>query len=609
MLPPGFISDLKNAVSLSSIARRYVRLKKAGNEYCGLCPFHKENTPSFTINDEKGFYHCFGCGAHGSVFSFIQNMERIDFLKAVEIVASHAGVSIPSATRESISDNFHEQREEMYSAMNAACKWFCDNLNGNAPAAKYLASRGICSDEIKRFKLGWAPRSGLFHKMRSLGISSNVMQKCGLISQNEIGEVYDKFRERVMFPIFDRRGRVIAFGGRSIDGAAPKYLNSPITELFSKGLELYGAESLHNCRSDSVRVLIVEGYLDVIAAQRVMPAVASLGTSLSEEQILHIWKFCREPIICFDGDTAGFSASLRAAEKMLPLLRPGHTAFFCNLEHKEDPHSIVYNDSSGDRLRKIAHDAVPLCEFLWKNSVGMEGAREERIPERRAYNNQKFKEWVSLIKDDMTKKCYMDFYYEKRRHYFDNISGKNRLLIRKTETIAFTKTNACSPSTNQLRILFAIIVFNPEIIPHIEESISMINIPEECFFSHLDKKIYEELTLLRDGFPSVTLSKLPRNSDVDGMDWIVKHFEDSGKTDCARACKNLADVKPHANLFSKEKSAAEIAEKWTEFFCAHQEKINKTLEIDRLKIAMLNSKTEESWNHLRKMKEFYINRI
>jgi len=340
-----FINYLKARIVLSEIISTHVKIMRRGRLKLGLCPFHSEKTPSFHIRDEQGTYHCFGCGAHGDVFSFLQAVEGVSFMEAVEKLASLNGMTVPAFKDKMIEPN--SGQDQIYQALEAATILFEKQLklSKGFKAIQYLESRGILPETISQFRLGYAV-SGNFLKenLSRDGFPEEILQRAGLIiKREEDGSTYDRFRDRIMFPIFDRKGRVIAFGGRILESGEPKYLNSPETSVFHKGQVLYAYSFMQRDLKKEQPILVAEGYLDVISLHQAgfKGAVAPLGTALTEEQILLLWRLRPEPVFCFDGDTAGQKAAIRAAERAMPLLKTGLSLRFALLPKGEDPDSLL----------------------------------------------------------------------------------------------------------------------------------------------------------------------------------------------------------------------------------------------------------------------------
>ncbi|MCP4330144.1 MAG: DNA primase [Alphaproteobacteria bacterium] len=385
-ITPAFLDELRSRVPLSGIVGRRVKLTKKGRDYLGLCPFHNEKTPSFTVSEEKGFYHCFGCQAHGDIIDFVKELDGLSFPETIEKLAAEAGMEIP---RDTPQERAREaQRKTLGAAVEAACTWFQDQLataNG-AEARKYLESRALGAETIRRFRLGFAPnaRAALKGAMMGQGFDEKLLVEAGLIIQPPEGDraTYDRFRGRLIFPIADRRGRVIAFGGRIMGDGEPKYLNSPETPLFHKGRTLYNLDQAAPAVRKGAELIVAEGYMDVIALVQAGfgGAVAPLGTAVTEDQIQALWRIMPEPILCLDGDDAGRRAALRAAERALPMLAPGQSLRFVLLPDGEDPDSLL-RLAGTEAMRSALAAAEPLVELLWSAELS---AAPLDTPERQA---------------------------------------------------------------------------------------------------------------------------------------------------------------------------------------------------------------------------------
>ncbi len=366
-IPPEFIDELLARVDIVEIIDSRVPLKKAGREYKGCCPFHDEKTPSFTVSPGKQFYHCFGCGAHGTAIGFLMDYDNLGFRETVEELASRCSMLIPESAG---TDNPAERRKQadLYSVLDKANKHFQQRLRQSDTARNYLINRGLSGEIAARFELGFARDSwdDLMNSLTADNISRQDMETAGLISSNEQGRVYDKFRQRIMFPIHDQRGRVIAFGGRIIGDGEPKYLNSPETPVFHKGKELYGLHQALNAMGKQNQALVVEGYMDVIALVQsgIENVVAALGTATTTSHIELLLRRCDEIIFCFDGDRAGRQAAWRALENALPSMRDGKQASFLFLPEGEDPDSHVRNLGHQGFLQQLNELALPLPEYM-----------------------------------------------------------------------------------------------------------------------------------------------------------------------------------------------------------------------------------------------------
>ncbi|HEX6959090.1 MAG TPA: DNA primase [Ferrovibrio sp.] len=418
--PDSFLEELRNRVPLSGVVGRSVRLIKRGREFTGLCPFHNEKTPSFTVNDDKGFFHCFGCGAHGDVIGFAMRSSGLSFPEAVEQLAQEAGLAVPRLRPE--DRDKAEQSATLGKALEEAAKWFQTQLQANAgvEARAYLQRRGLRQETIERFRLGYAPnsRTALKEAMLARGIPEALLIESGLLIKPEDGgATYDRFRHRVMFPIGDRRGRVIAFGGRALDPDAPaKYLNSPETPLFHKGHNLYNHAIAREAAREAGGVVVVEGYMDVIALAQagIGHAVAPLGTALTEDQMALLWRMSNEPILCFDGDSAGWRAALRAADRALPLLEPGRSFRFAILPGGQDPDDLVRGQGRA-AMEQILSAALPLADILWRKET--EG-RPLDTPERRAALDAALMGLANQIKSPAVQNHYKDHFRGRLRTLF-----------------------------------------------------------------------------------------------------------------------------------------------------------------------------------------------
>lgn len=367
-IPNPFIDELLNRIDIVDVVNRRVPLKKAGREFQACCPFHDEKTPSFTVSPQKQFYHCFGCGAHGSAIGFLMEYDNLGFVEAVEELAESIGIEVP---REGGQEQGPDLRP-LYSLMEEASRFFQYQLRHHAlapSAVDYLKSRGLTGEVAARFQIGYAP-PGWDNLLSTLGQDLPAVRRlaeCGLIIEQEDGKRYDRFRDRIVFPIRDTRGRVIGFGGRVLGDDKPKYLNSPETPLFHKGRELYGLYEARKANSKLQRLLVVEGYMDVAALSQfdINNAVATLGTATTQDHLELIFRTCAEVVFCFDGDRAGRDAGWKALQTTLPVMRDGREVRFLFLPEGEDPDSLVRKEGR-EGLEQRLDQAPPLSEFLFQ---------------------------------------------------------------------------------------------------------------------------------------------------------------------------------------------------------------------------------------------------
>jgi DNA primase len=415
--PPDLLDEIRGRLPVSRVVERRVKLKRAGREYTGLSPFKTERTASFTVNDQKGFYHCFASGEHGDIFKFLMKTEGLTFPEAVERLAAEAGVPLPAPVHADEAKASFEAR--LLSACDEACRYFQAQLVGaeGVVALAYLERRGVASSEIGTFRLGFAPdsKSGLKRHLSHKGFSLDEMQEAGLlIHGSDIAVPYDRFRGRLIFPITDAKRRVIAFGGRALAaGQQPKYLNSPETVLFHKGHVLFNLAAAREAARVAKSVIVAEGYMDVIALARAgFPnAVAPLGTALTSDQLRLLWTMAPMPALCFDGDAAGQKAAHRALEGALPYLEPGRSLQFVFLPDGSDPDDMVRNGAH-ETLGKLLAEPIPLIDVLWSR----EQARHPlETPEQRASFETRLMELAGQIEHKSLKYHYVTAIRERLR--------------------------------------------------------------------------------------------------------------------------------------------------------------------------------------------------
>jgi DNA primase len=424
--PPSLLDEIKARLPVSQVVARKVSLKRAGRELKGLSPFKQEKTPSFFVNDHKGSWFDFSSGQNGDIFKFVMMTDGLSFPEAVDRLAEEAGVVMPKPSAR--EEEFEDERTRLYAVLEASAKFFEAQLAGGPglEARRYIERRGLAAGAISRFRLGYAPgsRSALKDHLAKAGFKAADMALAGmLISGDDIPVSYDRFRHRVMFPITDLKGRVIAFGGRALDPDAPaKYLNSPETPLFHKGHVLFNAANARAAAFDKHQIIVVEGYMDVIALSEAgfPQTVAPLGTALTEDQIKLLWRLAPEPVLCFDGDSAGRRAAFRAVETVLPHLKPGFSVQFAFLPEGLDPDDLVRQQGAA-AFQAILARTSPLFDVLMKR----EDEREQPAitPEQRASVEARLNALVAQIGDAGVRRQYES---ELRQTLYE----KNRKLVR-----------------------------------------------------------------------------------------------------------------------------------------------------------------------------------
>lgn len=414
MLTPQWLDQLRSRITLSALVGRSVRLQKAGREHRACCPFHDEKSPSFYVNDEKGFYHCFGCGAHGDAIRWMTDHQGLAFMDAVKELAAEAGMDVPQPDPRAAQAA--QKRDTLHDVTAAAQEWFRHNLiaPGGERARAYLATRGFNARTVERFGFGYAPEDRQALKKALEKFPEAMLIEAGLRIVVEERDPYDRFRDRLMLPIEDARGRVIGFGGRILDKTrkdAPKYLNSPETPLFDKGRTLYNLHRAAPAARQSGRMVVVEGYMDVIAlaAAGIEEAVAPLGTALTEHQIELLWRHVEAPVLCFDGDAAGQRAAMRAITRALPLLRPAHTLRIVRLPEGQDPDDLIKAKGPA-AMEEVLEQARNLVDMLWDFE---RRAQHLETPEDKAGLKARLDSHIESISHPQIKSLYKRELYDR----------------------------------------------------------------------------------------------------------------------------------------------------------------------------------------------------
>ena len=468
---PDFIEEVRSRISLSSIIGKRVKLTKKGRRQTGLCPFHNEKTPSFSVNDDEGYYHCFGCGAGGDAITFLRETEGLDFTEAVTRLAETAGIAIPD--QRPVDPVKLQRRKTVMDALSAAAEFYKSQLatHGASAARAYIDDRGLSPDTKADFQIGFAPASGLRTHMQQKGFDEATLLESGLCGRSETNnEIYDYFRNRIMYPICNRQGAVIAFGARAMGDAMPKYLNSKDGPTFAKKAVLYGWQQARERVRRNLPLLIVEGYMDVIAVTQanVAGALAPLGTAMTEQQIALSWKLHDEPILCFDGDKAGQTAAMRAIERILPVLEPGKSVRIAVMPKGQDPDDILRHDGT-EAFKAIINTAASLADALWERVAQQFNVDE---PTSRAAFFQQLRDMVRTIGHNQTRQAYGDdieFRIQSLRNSLRTATGTQSLSsprrIHRPETGARRRLSA----------MLALLLAYPEKIADIYEELAMVD--------------------------------------------------------------------------------------------------------------------------------------
>ncbi len=479
-----FLDEVRSKVSIVDVVGAKVKLVRKNREYTGLCPFHNEKTPSFTVNEAKGFYHCFGCGAHGDIIKFEMEANGLPFMDAVTKLANKAGLKVPKFNKENEEEAKH--RSSWFEIMELAVGFFEKNLflPDGAEALNYLTSRGFDEDIIKKFRLGYAPdNNGLRAYLASKNVSESDMIELGLaVLSEKNSKVYDFFRNRVMIPIIDKRNRTIGFGGRVMGKEEPKYLNSPETPIFNKRKILYNLNYARDKAYEHKRIIVCEGYMDVIAQSKFGfdYAVAPLGTALTEDQIQEAWKICPEPTLCFDGDSAGIRAAVRSVDRVLPILKPGYSLKYVFLPDKMDPDEFL-KSKGAEEYEKAITSTMPLADLLWKKNLQ---AQPIDTPEQKAKFEKNIYEEIAKITDEKVRGYYLQdiknrIYAELRggvspKPYENKKTAPNSRQPKKKENLVVKY----GLDEKVARFILSAFVCHPELISEFEEKVSMFEIPD-----------------------------------------------------------------------------------------------------------------------------------
>lgn len=473
-IPRQFIDDLLARADIVDLIDGRVPLKKAGKNYQACCPFHNEKSPSFTVSQDKQFYHCFGCGEHGNAISFLMEFDRLDFVDAVEELASYCGVEVireennASPAQQRQQQLAYQQKQDDYELMNQVSRFYQQQLKtavDKETAINYLKGRGLSGEVVKRFGIGYISDAwdGMMKVFSPEGKSNQQLVDLGMAIQGDKNRPYDRFRARIMFPIRDKRGRVIGFGGRVLGDEKPKYLNSPETRVYHKGQELYGLYEAKQANKTLERLVVVEGYMDVVALAQhgVDYAVASLGTSTTSEQLQTLFRTVKEVICCYDGDRAGRDAAWRAMENALPLIRDGFSLKFVFVPDGEDPDSLIR--LKGQQVfEKILDDAIPLSKFLFDKFLedNPVNSMEEKITLL-----DKLQPYIAKLPDSILKNAIID---EMSAHF--GVTSEKRLLeLQKINASPSKSIARKNTKITPVRLAIALLLEHPHIVNELED--------------------------------------------------------------------------------------------------------------------------------------------
>ena len=520
------IDEIKTRIKVSDIVSKKVKLAPRGNEFVGLSPFSNEKTPSFTVSDEKGFYHCFSSGEHGSVFDFVMKTENLTFKEAVKKLASYAGIKIEESTYKKQDVLIQNKIKNLRNILRLSSDWYHYNLKRELKTNKYLQEifkkRNFSDNVINNFQLGYAPKRNdtLYNYLRSKNFSSKDILDSGLIIvSSKNNEKFDRFNYRIIFPIYDYFSNVVGFGGKALaPNQIGKYVNSPSTDLFKKGDLLFGWQQCKNNPMQKDELYIVEGYTDVISMHNAgfKNTVAPLGTAITTKQIICSWRISKEPLVCMDGDEAGEKAAKRIPELIFPHLKPGYSLSFCKLPSGEDPDSLIVSKNFKE-LNSSFENKLLLVDYVWNNLIY---GKNYNTPEKRAELEQDINRLLSLINDFTVKKNYKNFFREKFFQEF-RFSGKK---IQSNENKKYL-LNKNVINTNRIteRILVGTIILYPSLLNDISSNFKSINFFNEKFNTLKDaiislyskKKTIENLniraTLLNSEYKGIVLEIIDKS--------------------------------------------------------------------------------------------------
>ena len=575
--PKEYLEEIKQRIKVSDIVGATVQLKRRGREYVGLSPFSKEKTPSFTINDEKGFYHCFSSGEHGNIFDFLVKVEKLNFGDAVRKLAAKAGMPAFKFTKENIE--VENKRKKYDEILTIALQNYQKNFSENESVRKYALSRGLKQEILSFFKIGYSGEYGL-----NLSLFGNFNQKelieSGIFFYDEKNnKLIDRFKNRLIFPIFDYNNKVIGFGGRALSqNYLAKYINSPETEFFKKGFNLYNLNNAKNQNKQSGIVFVVEGYMDVISLYQAgfKNVVATLGTAMTESHLNLIWRYFNDPIVCFDGDRSGQNAAHKISEKLIAYMKPNYSLSFLILPNGFDPDSFVRKNGKNN-FESLLDQKIDIGNFIFENNLQ---DLKSALPEERAGFEKKIMDLCLLIQDSTVKKHYVSFFKNKIFEQFSNRKIKNLKPLNKTKELTRKITRYSSFELKEFSLMY-LFLNNIQILKNQSKKFSLIN---------FHNKNLEELK-------KVLLNILEKIETFKEFN-LLKHLEDN----------NFSQIIDDINEFSSIKGISENLneEKFDNFLEDLIEQVNNLKLESKLKDAeesLSKNMNEAQYNELLSLKD------
>ena len=575
--PKEYLEEIKQRIKVSDIVGATVQLKRRGREYVGLSPFSKEKTPSFTINDEKGFYHCFSSGEHGNIFDFLVKVEKLNFGDAVRKLAAKAGMPVFKFTKENIE--VENKRKKYDEILTIALQNYQKNFSENESVRKYALSRGLTQEILSFFKIGYSGEYGL-----NLSLFGNFNQKelieSGIFFYDEKNnKLIDRFKNRLIFPIFDYNNKVIGFGGRALSqNYLAKYINSPETEFFKKGFNLYNLNNAKNQNKQSGIVFVVEGYMDVISLYQAgfKNVVATLGTAMTESHLNLIWRYFNDPIVCFDGDRSGQNAAHKISEKLIAYMKPNYSLSFLILPNGFDPDSFVRKNGKNN-FESLLDQKIDIGNFIFENNLQ---DLKSALPEERAGFEKKIMDLCLLIQDSTVKKHYVSFFKNKIFEQFSNRKIKNLKPLNKTKELTRKITRYSSFELKEFSLMY-LFLNNIQILKNQSKKFSLIN---------FHNKNLEELKKVLLNI----LEKIDTFKDFN----LLKHLEEN----------NFGQIINDINEFSSIKGISENLneEKFDNFLEDLIEQVNNLKLESKLKDAeesLSKNMNEAQYNELLSLKD------
>ncbi|MDR1908232.1 MAG: DNA primase [Holosporales bacterium] len=590
------VQEVLSRTSIVELIGADVRLQKKGTNYLGLCPFHQEKTPSFTVSEPKNYYHCFGCGAHGNAINYMMNRHNYSFKDAITLLADKSNVHLPEFSNKALTQaqqdvqqekqrEYKDQKQQIIEVHRLAAEYYHVALlkkREGDNARKYLQKRQVSPQTIVQFQIGYAD-GGLTKYLMSLGYSEELLLSAGVaLREDQTKRIRDRFINRLMFPILDIRNRPIAFGGRTLDDSnpnIPKYLNSQDTPIFHKGSNLYNLNTAIKYIKEK-GIVLVEGYMDVIAmvSYGFPQAVASLGTALTETQIEVLWKYCERPVLCFDGDNAGVRASIRVVRRVLPILKPGKTLFFCYLPKDLDPDELLKTQGA-NAMQEHLDNTSSLADVLWRDMVSVyeqkNSNRDTWIPEDKAALKRDILNVTTLIKDPDIQNLYKQLFLEKFNLMQKRPQQKG--LLKPVPAVARLSPQSKPQKILGQKILLGILLEKPVLLSDVDELLSMMDF------------VNSELSEIKDWLLDVSVSDI-NYAEPTFLERCAAFLEKIGKD----------TLKVHAPfVFDLDASTEFILKRWKEiWFCTEGYSMIKG-DFRRMGNALKQNFDEKSWNQMR----------